>query len=189
MKSLLDYALLAKSAYNGIPVCDHKYIVEQTKTCVYIAIAGTLNFENLFEDVFVWPHRTCKGAYAHAGVHRAFNELKDVVSRHYSPIKQICFIGHSLGGGIAQLFAEYYRCKVITFGSLKVYFRFKSTPRLTHIRVVCDDDPIVKVPGILYIHSCKSISLPDDDDELFDFGDHSLDYYIKQLQKRGDILC
>lgn len=181
---LLTAALLCKKAYNGFKVENHSFAVADLPDATIIAIAGTANLENVLEDASVWPRKSPSGAFAHAGVMDAFTELEKAVEGHVPKDRRLVFAGHSLGGGIAQIFAEKYSTEVITFGSLKTYFRFYPAPKLYHSRVVCDDDPVPLVPGIMYSHRNEAIELKDKDNEILDVKDHSIDVYINRLKRR-----
>lgn len=188
MYSLLDYAKLCNAAYNGKKVNDHSFEVDVRVGMIVIAIAGTKNFKNLLHDASIWPSLTPTNCLAHAGVVGAYQELFSEIEPYTKTKLPFCFTGHSLGGGIAQIFAEKFGVKVITFGSLKTYFRFYN-PRLNHFRVVCDDDPVPLMPGcIAYSHKESALSLVDSD-KGWDFEDHPINNYIARIQQRGEIIC
>lgn len=173
-------AHLCKQAYKGIQVGNHSFTYHHLPDVTIFAIAGTANLENVLEDVSVWPSLTPTKRLAHAGVINAFKEIENEIEAFIIKDRPVMFTGHSLGGGIAQIFAEKYKAKVITFGALKTYFRLYPAPKLDHIRVVCDDDPVPLVPGILYAHREDPIVLSDHDGG-FDVKDHFIDTYIKRL--------
>jgi len=174
--------MLCKAAYEGIKVGDHSFIVDTNGDRTVIAIAGTANLENVFEDASVWPSWTPKGKLAHAGVMNAVNELNNTISDQVKKDSSVVFAGHSLGGGIAQIFAEKFNCEVVTFGSLKTYFRFYGANNLLHTRVICDHDPVPMVPGLFYTHNAKPLVLYANDGEWIDIEDHYLDNYINLLE-------
>lgn len=188
MTSLLEYARFCSVAYNGYKVGDHSYFATSNGKELIIAIAGTANLENVIEDICFWPSKTPSGALAHAGAVRGYRELESTISGILRKDLKPVFCGHSLGGGIAQLFAEKYHCKVVTFGALKTYFRFYTAPELNHIRIICDDDPIPKVPALLYTHRQRPIKLNDFDKEYLDIKDHLIKNYVWQLEKMPPII-
>ena len=98
--NLLAAAQLCSAAYDGVSVGDHSYSIGAGGE---IGIAGTANFENVLEDGAVWVTTSPSGALAHAGVMHAFNELEAAILPHI-PKSGAVFCGHSLGGGIAQIF-------------------------------------------------------------------------------------
>lgn len=179
---LLPYAKLCKEAYDGIKVENHSFAVSDIPGLTIIAIAGTKNLENVLEDVSAWPVRTPTKALAHAGVMNGYHELEDAVIAHIPKDRSVVFTGHSLGGGIAQIFAEKFKTPVITFGALKTYFRFYPAPPIFHIRSVCDDDPVPYLPGLMYSQRCEAKVLKDSDGHFIEAKDHFIDTYIKRLQ-------
>jgi len=181
--SLLQCAQLCEAAYDGTKVGAHSYAVDSNIYRTVIAIAGTKNLENMLENASIWPRKSPNGYLAHAGVVNGFKELESEISNHVVKSGPVIFTGHSLGGGIAKLFAEKFNCEVVTFGCLKTYFRFYKVPKLKHTRVVCDDDPIPWVPGVCYTHTCESMKLSDKDSEMVDIKDHFINTYIRLLQK------
>jgi hypothetical protein len=94
---------------------------------------------------------------------------------------QVIATGHSLGGAIATLLAEHIICRLVTFGSPRVYFRLTPSPTLNHLRIVTDDDPVPGVPRILYSHRDEPWTLPDKDGSLLDVEDHSMGVYLARL--------
>lgn len=188
MESLLKMAVLCTTAYDGQKVGAHSFAVDNIGKTQLIAIAGTKNFENVMEDISVWPKKTPTGSLAHAGVMDGYKELKQAVSASIKKDKPLIFCGHSLGGGIAQIFAEVYGCPVVTFGSLKTYFRFYPAPTLEHLRVICDDDPVPLVPGVMYSHRQQPLVLNDYDHEFIDIKDHLMKNYVAQLEKMAPIV-
>lgn len=181
---ILQHAELAKAAYKGKKVCDHSYLAESFGGAIVIAIAGTANIENLIEDASVWPSLTPTKALAHAGVVRAYRELRPAILPHIRKDTEITFVGHSLGGGTVQIFAEEFGAEVITFGALKTYFRFWPAPNLKHTRIVRDDDPIPLIPGVMYSHRVDPVILEDRDGRILpQLEDHPMDAYIRLLKK------
>lgn len=146
----------------------------------FIVIRGTANVQNWLRDASAIPSRTCGGYLAHAGFVSAYRAL---CSGGMPTIKgsDVIVTGHSLGGAVATLLAEHIGCKVITFGSPRVYCRFLPAPKLDHDRVVCDDDLIPEIPRLLYAHRTKPITLFDNDNQLVSIKDHSMSVYIDRL--------
>jgi hypothetical protein len=180
--SILKAAMLCKHAYDGTKIGDHSYTVDYDGDRTVIAIAGTANVENVIEDASCWPSRTPTEALAHNGVVHAFEEMEEEVSKHAIKPGPVVFAGHSLGGGIAQLFAEKFKCEVITFGSIKTYWRFSDIPKLQHTMVVCEDDPVPMLLGFMYTNKVIPLVLKKDGDLPVEVEDHFIEEYIKRLE-------
>lgn len=161
-------------------VGDLRYGVFNTDHGTIVVIRGTANADNWLTDASVWPKRSCGGYLAHSGFISAYREL---CAAGIPTIKggQIIATGHSLGGAIATLLAEHTGCRLITFGSPRVYWRFGLAPKLDHTRIVADDDPVPLVPRYLYSHRDPATKLKDGDSHLIQVKDHSMSNYIKLL--------
>lgn len=190
---LLQCSQLCELAYRRTlkQVCvvgNHSFVVKSFDNYNVIAFAGTANIENLIEDVSIWPRKSPSGALVHAGVMDAFLDLEKTVCERISPHKNVIFSGHSLGGGIAQIFAEKYKSEVVTFGSLKIHFKLWKSPKLNHKRIVCDDDPVPLLPAasafFLYSHNAEPLLiLKDKDKEFIDIKDHRMKIYTERLRR------
>jgi hypothetical protein len=147
----------------------------------YIIIRGTANAKNWLRDAQVFPVRSCGGYLAHRGFVNAYRALCSggLPTEHNT---DVVATGHSLGGAIATLLAEHIGCKLVTFGSPRVYWRFGSAPRLDHARVICDDDPVPMIPRLLYSHRCEPTVLCDQDHQIINIADHDIDVYMGRLQ-------
>lgn len=109
--------------------------------------------------------------YYHRGFHYTANmvwdKLKETIMEH-----EICLIyGYSLGGGAAQILADYVKnCtdtrieKIITFGAPRnrIYSKNKTLlkERKNHFRYIQGIDLVTLIPFFPYVHSGKKISLP-----------------------------
>lgn len=176
---------LCANSYNDnapgfLDVEDLRYGVFETKLGTIIAIRGTANAENWLTDASVWPKRSCGGYLAHGGFVDAYRQL---CAGGMPTVKgeRVIATGHSLGGAIATLLAEHTGCRLVTFGSPRVYWRFGSAPKLDHTRIVCDDDPVPLVPRYLYSHRDPARELKDKDNHLIQVKDHSMTNYLKLL--------
>lgn len=165
-----------------VTVGDLRFGVFDTSHGTIIVIRGTANADNWLTDARAFPARSCGGFLAHKGFVTAYREL---CAGGMPTVKgaNIIATGHSLGGAIATLLAEHTGCRLVTFGSPRVYWRFGRAPQLDHIRVVRDDDPVQHVPKFLYSHRTKPTVLDDGDSHLVQIKDHFMDGYIKALEK------
>ena len=163
-------------------VGDLRFGVFPTEHGTIVAIRGTANVDNWFTDARAFPARSCSGYLAHEGFVSAYREL---CSGGMPTVKgcNVIATGHSLGGAIATLLAEHTGCKLVTFGSPRVYWRFGKAPQLDHVRVVRDDDPVQHVPKLLYSHRCEPMALHDGDSHLIQVGDHFISGYVKAVRE------
>jgi len=185
-------AELCKQSYDDaatgyVEVEDLRYGIRQTDTHIIVVIRGTANAENWLRDADVIPKKSCRGFIAHAGFVNSFQKLCAAGLLGAIPTgKPIIATGHSLGGAVATLLAERLNCRLITFGSPRVYFRFFSTPVLDHVRVIGEDDPVPGIPRIMYRHLTNPIVLTDDGLPI-DISDHFMATYLAKLALREDI--
>lgn len=162
-------------------VGDLRFGVFDTEHGRIVAIRGTANADNWLTDARVLPARSCGGYLAHKGFVEAFREL----CNGGIPLAGFDIAtGHSLGGALATQLAERAKCKLVTFGSPRVYWRFGRAPVLDHTRVVRDDDPVPMVPRICYSHRSPAVVLRDNDNHLVQVKDHYMKGYIKALEAR-----
>ena len=162
-------------------VGDLRYGVFDTDHGTIVCIRGTANLDNWLTDARFFPARSCGGYLAHKGFVRAYRELC-TCGMPTAKNANVIATGHSLGGALATLLAEHTGCKVVTFGSPRVYWRFGRAPALDHIRVVRDDDPVPEVPKFLYSHRCEPVTLRDGDSRLIQVKDHFMAGYVKAVQ-------
>jgi len=169
-------------------VDDLRYGVHWHRDSTIIVIRGTANAENWLRDARFWPKKSCGGHLAHGGFVDAFRKL---CAGGMPTVKSgnLVVTGHSLGGAVATLLAEHVGCKLITFGSPRVYWRFSWAPQLDHTRVVRDDDPVPCVPAIMYSHRCDPLTLSDGDGQLLQIEDHFMAGYIKALEVQNGFLA
>lgn len=149
---------------------------------VFVTFRGTDNGDNALRDISILPAKTQRGYIVHQGVAKGFKTLWPAISDRLKsmPDTRIIATGHSLGGGLAILLAEQIDCEVVTFGSLKVYYRFGGTPTLKHTRIIRDDDPVPNLPGLMFKHDCEPVVIKDSDHELTSLEDHSIAGYLPQ---------
>lgn len=177
-RDYLPHALLIRKAYdNGIRVDDHSFAISDNG--LMIAIAGTANIENVLEDIDIVPKAFC-GHSVHGGCVDAFEELDEAIRPHILKSGTV-IIGHSLGGGIAQLFGIKYNLPVVTFGSLALYCNHEK-PNWSHLRIVNNGDPVPDLPPSFY-HNSPSRVLGMDDWRIPGVEYHGIDAYIKELKR------
>lgn len=185
----LHCAKLCRESYNPelpegfIDVEDLRFGIRETETQIFVVFRGTANAANVLRDIWVRPSKTVKGYLVHKGFESGFNILFTIVKQLIAKSKkELVFTGHSFGGAVALLFAEFYNAKVITFGCPRVYFRFWKAPKeVEHKRFVCDDDPVPMIPRLFYRHLCEATVLKDKDGGI-DVKDHSISVYCKRLE-------
>lgn len=163
-----------------VTVGDLRYGQFDTAHGRIICIRGTANLDNWLTDARCFPARSCGGYLAHKGFIRAYREL---CAGGMPTVKDKTLIatGHSLGGAIATLLAEHIGCRLVTFGSPRVYWRFGRAPQLDHMRVVRDDDPVPHVPKLLYSHRTEPVLLLDGDRHLLQVKDHVMAGYVRAV--------
>lgn len=133
---------------------------------VIISIRGTQEFDDYLTDLQA-QQVAIEGysykAHAHKGFHDAYNAIRPFIKSYldrFHTNQKIIVMGHSLGGAIATLVAEWIRqqakytnndnSKVIlyTYGSPRVGdVKFSEQANLTHYRMVSENDPIPSLPG------------------------------------------
>lgn len=179
--------LLCENSYSDnapgfTTIDDLRYGVFDTEHGRIICIRGTANLENVAVDADVLPAKTCSGHWAHKGFVKAYREL---CSGGMPTVKDpnVIATGHSLGGALATLLAEHTGCKLVTFGSPRVYWRFSRHPKIDHIRIVRDDDPVPEVPKIFYSHSVEPLVMKDGDRRGLQVKDHFTEAYREGLKE------
>jgi hypothetical protein len=134
----------------------------------FAAFMGTASLYDALTDINIGVTTSHTGAHVHQGFHRAFDsllpELKQFVAR-MKGITVVHCVGHSLGGAIATLAADWLRASnssasahLYTFGSPRVglsMFAEKCTERVVAgnvYRVHHATDPIPMVPTWPFFH-------------------------------------
>lgn len=110
------------------------------------------------------------GSLVHAGFNQAFNSMKGEIARFFAQqtgVQRVFCIGHSLGGAVANLAAEWVSAslgkmaQLFTFGAPRVGFGMAGFPaKLTYglrpeniHRVYHSSDPVPMVPLFPYCHA------------------------------------
>jgi pimeloyl-ACP methyl ester carboxylesterase len=190
---LATCAHLCAESYNDkspdfITIGDLRYGVFDTLFGKIICIRGTANLDNWLTDARAFPARSCGGYLAHKGFVSAYRELC-AGGMPTTKGQKVIATGHSLGGALATLLAEHTGCRLVTFGSPRVYWRFGSAPKLNHIRIVRDDDPVPMIPALFYSHRSRPLALRDSDHHLIQVKDHSMAGYSKALATYKGVVC
>lgn len=177
-------AKLSDEVYDKcISVGDLGYSLTELEGVTIISIRGTANRRNVERDINVVPWHFMGGMFSTWGFVRAYKKLAEEVFKHLPKSGSIVFTGHSMGGALATLFAEKLGATAITFGSPKVYLRGWYKSKVEHFRVYMDDDPVAKIPTVLFTHKTDGVKIKDSDAELLEVTDHYMDYYLKNLYK------
>ncbi|MEX6500738.1 lipase family protein [Pseudomonas zhanjiangensis] len=126
---------------------------------ILITVRGTQETPDIFRDLDARQVPYAEGdGQAHRGFYEAFYAAKDFTQRYldafHRPEHNIVVCGHSLGGAIALLLAEWLRrdwsdnIQLYTFGSPRTGDRafVQSASALTHHRLVNHNDPVPGVP-------------------------------------------
>lgn len=168
-----------------------------------VAIRGTAGFADILTDGNIGLQVSGTGKVVHAGFNRVFNDIVEHLSARIPPSSEVHFCGHSLGGALATLAADWaatkHACKVklYTFGSPRVGFRSFSE-RLTAsigteniFRVHRSTDIVPMVPIWPFVHVPQpgnTCHLPNEG--YYDpLSAHSVENYAESLKgKRWDSL-
>ena len=127
---------------------------------------GTLNFGNivadLMTDVEFWLVESGRRGKVHRGFKRGLEEvwelqgLYDYIRTQHTGNRSLWFTGHSLGGALATLAAQWYGpgCTLYTFGSPRVGdLEFVESLAVSAYRFVNHRDVVTRVPPAgLYRH-------------------------------------
>jgi len=115
----------------------------------------------------------------HAGYLRVTTDLFDKVFGHIcdgmSPMRELVFTGHSMGGALATIIAAMFadsKDTLVTFGQPRVASAatLKATLNCKYIRVVNGSDGVTQVPKLGYGHTGTLLYLCNDGRKLVDPG-------------------
>ncbi len=136
---------------------------------LFIIFRGTDRLADWISNARLGHERSVTGLPVHIGFNHAFTsmltQLRTFISLNLSGVNRIHCIGHSLGGAVATLAADWLkshtglRIVLYTFGAPRVGFEFFSKQFTTKLkaanihRVYQDSDPIPMVPVYPYAHT------------------------------------
>lgn len=170
--------LCQKVYYESVKINDLAYSITTIDGITIVAIRGSVNKANWLTNIRVMPWKSDKGFFSTKGFTKSYRELAPFILKELPKNSKVVFTGHSLGGAIATLFAERLGCEVITFGSPRIYFRSFYKSNINHIRVVQDNDPVPRVPMLLYTHKCEPLRIKDNDNGI-NIKDHYISDYAQ----------
>lgn len=170
----------------------------------FVAVKGTASLYDALTDLNVGVHLSHTGFHVHQGFYYAFDSILDELKTFIGGLEGVnvvhC-IGHSLGGAIATLAADWIRfiasvptVKLYTFGSPRVGlegFSAKSTSRLLakniH-RVYHRTDPVTMAPTWPYYHIPNNNlgCLIDSPVTAKPWEYHLMKHYINSAKKAGN---
>ncbi|MBE3666299.1 lipase [Vibrio navarrensis] len=134
---------------------------------IVVSIRGTQNANDWVTNANIGCKGSPNGSIAHAGFINSFNSIKSQIKQHLSKTnrtpKKIHCVGHSLGGALASLCADWlkseYSCRVnlYTFGAPRVgleQYAIKSGNRADKIfRCTHGGDPVPMIPLWPFVHA------------------------------------
>lgn len=128
---------------------------KSTPECDYVIFRGTNSIGDWFFNLTAIPAYYNK-RWSHGGFAAAHKSVWRRIRRLLNPNKKTVFIGHSLGGALAELSAwacrDFTDVAMITFGKPNVFVR-GSKKRMSHkdqISYVSGSDVVSRIPKIGY---------------------------------------
>lgn len=139
---------------------------KSTPECDYVIFRGTNSIGDWLFNLTAIPAYYNR-RWSHAGFSAAHKSVWKRIRRLLNPNKKTVFIGHSLGGALAELSAwacrDFADVTLVTFGKPNVFVR-GSKKRMTHkmqISYVSGSDLVARIPKVGY--------KPDDNQDLIYF--------------------
>jgi len=175
----------------------------QYKGQAFVAIKGTASLYDALTDLNTGVHSSHTGFSVHQGFYYAFDSIQSELARFVSGLKGITVvhcIGHSLGGAIATLAADWVKVagsasavKLYTYGSPRVgleNFASKCTSRLNALntyRVYHRTDPVPMVPTWPFFHvpNTNAGYLIDSPVAIRPWEYHLMKHYIRSAKAAG----
>ena len=202
---LRNLARESKEAYNSGKLVNNgelSYIPSQREGATVVFIRGTDNVQNIITDLDARIFYDEKiGINLHRGFRDAAEDIYNDLLVNYNFQEEVWFVGHSLGGAIAQILALWFKedgydTKALTYGSPSV--TTEKIDDFYHIRVIIKTDPIPFLPPFPYVHSGVEIDAETlewnfanliGDITKVDSRDHSIDEYISALEEHECPTC
>jgi len=142
--------------------------IESRQNEAIVIIRGTASLHDLVTDANIGTRMNASGNRVHEGFDRSFQSFKQELSRKLpADINTVHIIGHSLGGALATLTAEWLQCgsreksitpSVYTFGAPRVgciNYASAFTKKIENkniFRVYNRQDPVSMVPAWPFSH-------------------------------------
>lgn len=179
---------------------------EKYKNDLFLIFRGTITTKksDLITDIRMGVNVSATGVMVHAGFNQAFNSMSSDIASFINKqqgVTTIHCIGHSLGGAVANIAADWVKShfgkdvKLYTFGAPRVGFR--STGFVTKLtsgvgaeniyRAYHSSDPVPMVPLFPYFHAPannRSYYLPYGG--TVNFSAHAIEHYKTSVSKAAD---
>ncbi|MBX7259921.1 MAG: lipase family protein [Candidatus Hydrogenedentes bacterium] len=168
-----------------------------------VVMRGTATLADGLTDLSCGVQLGPRGFLVHSGFNETFDSLREQLNACFGApenrgVSHVHCVGHSLGGALATLVADYARARglrasLYTFGSPRVgYAAFSS--QLTDalgpddiFRVYHANDPVSMVPLFPFLHAPdrgQVVMLPAKY-HAYDFSAHSMNGYVSDVSGRG----
>ena len=148
----MNFSEYSLNEINGLR---YLYITYQNNT--FVAFRGTevSRWSNWRRILNFLPKRTLRNRKAHRGFIFAFDDCRQVLSTLISNKKDVIFCGHSFGGSMALLAAEYWDATAITFAAPKVFLNEKvyDTIKYQGYRIIGDFIPHLPFSFFFFVWS------------------------------------
>lgn len=129
------------------------YIIEHARH-QYVVFRGTQQARDWIFNLTAFPWRY-SGRWVHGGFMMAHRSVWKEISSKLDLKKEIIFVGHSLGGALAELSAHCCRffpaVRLITFGKPNVFVRpskAKMKELKSQVSFVCGSDMVARIPAV-----------------------------------------
>lgn len=118
----------------------------------YVAFRGTefSRWSNTKRVLNFIPKKNALGRKVHRGFLMAFYDLQRKLDYLISNPKSVIFTGHSLGGALSVLSAEFYGGVAISFAAPKVFFNENVKTKISHVGYRIEGDPVPSLPPAFF---------------------------------------